>query len=85
MLTHLDTIRPLLHVDSNGSVDAMTDGLMILRFDARLPQAAVVLALWGGCHARRDRHHELPGGDHADGALITGCRLLIRRALRIRN
>ena len=36
MLTHLDSIRPLLDIDNNGSVDALTDGLMIDRKSTRL-------------------------------------------------
>ena len=52
MLTHLDTIRPLLDIDSNGSVDAMTDGLMILRFMLGLPQAAVVAGAVGPAATR---------------------------------
>ena len=52
MLTHLDSIRPLLDIDNNGSVDALTDGLMILRFMLGLPQAAVVAGAVGPAATR---------------------------------
>ena len=29
---HLDAVRPLLDIDGNGSVDALTDGLLVLRY-----------------------------------------------------
>lgn len=41
ILTHLDNIRPLLDVDGNGQVDALTDGLMILRYMLGLTGAAM--------------------------------------------
>ena len=39
--TYLDDIRPLLDIDGNGQVDALTDGLMILRHLLRLRGAAL--------------------------------------------
>ena len=46
ILIHLDKIRPLLDIDGNGQADALTDGLLILRYmlgfrDAALTQNAV--------------------------------------------
>ena len=31
-MQHLDNIRPLLDVDGNGQLDALTDGLLIMRY-----------------------------------------------------
>lgn len=41
ILIHLDKIRPLLDIDGNGQADALTDGLMILRYMLGLRDAAV--------------------------------------------
>jgi len=49
ILIHLDKIRPLLDIDGNGQADALTDGLMILRYmlgfrDAAVTQNAVAVS-----------------------------------------
>ncbi len=40
--TYLDAMRPALDVDGNGSADALTDGLLIMRYMSGLRGSALV-------------------------------------------
>ena len=41
-MQYLDNLRPLLDVDGNGNADALTDGLMLLRYLFGLRGAGLV-------------------------------------------
>ena len=58
MLAYLNAVRPLLDIDGDGRVDALTDGLMILRYAFGLRGSALVT----GAVA--------PGATRASAALI---------------
>ncbi len=47
ILQQLDNLRPLLDVDGNGQVDALTDGLMLMRYLFRLRGDALIAGAIG--------------------------------------
>ena len=42
VVTYLDAIRPLLDIDGNGTADALTDGLLIVRYLFGLRDSALI-------------------------------------------
>ena len=70
MLNHLNDIRPVFDVDGNGQVDALSDGLMIIRYLFGLRGPALIAGAIG------------TGGDK-DGSAAT--KLVARRTKTYRH
>ena len=47
MLGYLNDIRPLFDIDGNGRVDALTDGLLLIRYLSGMRDAALILGATG--------------------------------------
>lgn len=54
ILTHINAIKPLLDIDENGTVDALSDGVLILRFMFGFQDAVLIDGVVGEDSIRHD-------------------------------